>query len=120
MKGLVLAAMLVLGGGGVSLAAPQELRFDVVGQPVKAAHDAVLVVHVSPVTKLNITSQKLHMVMGKVDAPAKITPLPPDASGDYRFNADLTMYGEWTLDLAASVAEEPTPVTASITFQVVK
>jgi hypothetical protein len=122
VKGFVLAWVILSSSAAASFAASQDYKFDVVNQPVKAAHDAVIVVHVMPVPPptFSITSQNLHMAMGSVDAPAKITPLPQDANGDYRFSADLTMYGEWTLDLVATVADQPAPVKTSLKVQVVK
>jgi hypothetical protein len=120
--GVALVVVTLCWSGAASLATPQDYQFNVVSQPITAAHDAVIVVHVSPapVHKLNITSQKLHMAMGSVDAPTKITPLPPDANGDFRFNADLTMHGEWTLDLVTAIAGESNPVEMTLKVQVVR
>lgn len=126
LKYTVLVALLVLGGTTMSLASAQDYQFEILGQPIKAAHDATIVVQVTqvsthkPLTNPNITNQMLHMIMGTMDEPAKLHPLTPDEKGNVRFSADLTMYGEWTLDLSASVPSEKDPVKASLKFQVVK
>lgn len=58
--------------------------------------------------------------MGSMDMPVPVKALGQDDKGNARFSADLTRYGEWTLDLVASVPGEKEPVKTSVKFQVVK
>ncbi len=109
-----------------SLAATQDYHFEVLGQPVKAGHDVSFVVQLTQsatgkaVPNVAITQPKLHMVMGDMDMPIPVKLLPPDEKGNDRFGADLSMYGEWTLDLTAAVPGENEPLTSSTHFQVIK
>jgi hypothetical protein len=126
LKLTVLAFSILLGCANPSFAGAQDYRFEILNQPIKASQDAKLTVLVTQlsiqkqISNLQITSQNLHMMMGSMDAPAKIQALTPDATGALRFKADLTMVGEWTLDLTATAAGEKEPLKASLKFQVVK
>lgn len=107
-------------------AATSDYQFTIANQPVKAGHDvpfALLVKQVSSgktATNVSISEPKLHMAMGSMDMPAKVKLLPDDDKGSIRLSGDLTMYGEWTLDLTASLPDEQEPFHTSVKFQVVK
>lgn len=106
-----------------AFATPQDYRFEITGQPVKAGHDAVFAVRVTQLSTgkdvafVPIATSRLHMVMGTRD---EAVPFKALAANDGRFSADLTMYGEWTFDVTATVAGEKEPVKESIKFQVAK
>ena len=124
-----LSFIVLFGISGVpasSHAAASDYRFDVLNQPVKAGQAASFSVRLTqvptgkPVVDAVIVGQKLHMIMGGMDMPLPVKTLPSDEKGSYRFSADLTMYGEWTLDLTAKVTGEPQPIQTSVKVQVVK
>ncbi len=107
-------------------AASADYGFDVLAQPIKAGQGATIAVQITQtaihrnVTNATITGSTLHMLMGSMDMPVKVQALPQDDKGNYRFSADLTMVGAWTLDLVAAIPGEKAPVKASLTVQVVK
>ena len=126
----VLAALIVLGVSGLlpatGFAASSDYGFDVLAQPIKAGQGATIAVQITQtathknVTNAAITGLTLHMLMGSMDMPVKVQALPQDDKGNYRFVADLTMVGAWTLDLVAAIPGEKEPVKATLTVQVVK
>jgi hypothetical protein len=73
-----------------------------------------------PVTTASITQQKLQMLMSTMVMPGTVTPLPHTDSEDYRFTADLSMPGEWQLDLIARIPDQAKETTASLRFQAVR
>lgn len=125
---LVTGAILAFAGltPTASLAAPSDYKIEVVEQPVKAGKSAPFSVRITTVKDgkaipgSKIQDAKLHMVMGKMDMPAPVKLLEQDDNGLYRFNGDLTMYGEWNLDVSVIPPGEPVPVQASLKFQVAK
>lgn len=130
IRNVALVLLVVIGvatlSSVTSFAATQDYRFEVLNQPISAGRDATISVQLAqastnkPVTDATITSQKLHMIMGSMDMPANIQPLARDDKGNYRFSANLTMYGEWILDLVATIPGEKEPIKASLKIQVVK
>ena len=107
-----------------SKAANDDYRFEVIDQPIKSGKEATFAVRLQtsagkPVTA-TITEQKLHMVMGSMDMPSPVKLLSSDKDGTHHFGAALTMYGEWTLDLTASIAGEKNPINSEVKFKVVK
>lgn len=107
-------------------AASSDYKIEVVGQPIKAGKEAPFSVRIThaldgkTISGTQIGDAKLHMVMGQMDMPAPVKFQEQEASGLYRFSGDLTMYGEWILDLSATPPGESTPVQTSLKFQVVK
>lgn len=108
------------------VAAPADYRFEIVAQPVKAGREAsfaLQAVHIAtgkPVAGLAIKESKLHMDMGTMDMASAVKLGAVDEKGLAHFSGALTMYGEWTLDIAATLPEEKEPIRASVKFQVVK
>ncbi|MDE1900597.1 MAG: FixH family protein [Alphaproteobacteria bacterium] len=125
LQSIVLAA-LVAGGAVQSHAATQDYRFEIAEPPVHMGHDAPVGVKLTntvtgkPVTGAMITDQKLAMLMGGMAMPTAVKALLPDADGTYRFTGDVTMAGDWQLDLTAQVPGEKDPVHGTIKFQAVK
>lgn len=107
-------------------AASADYKLEVIEQPVKAGKGAAFSVKISHTADGKVLSgaqigdAKLHMPMGKMDMPAPVKFVEQDGNGFYRFSGDLTMYGEWVLDLSVTVPQEQSPVQASLKFQVVK
>jgi hypothetical protein len=60
------------------------------------------------------------MLMGTMTMPSQVKAAAPDASGIYHFTGDLTMAGNWQLDLVAKIPGESEPYLAMLKFQVVK
>lgn len=72
------------------------------------------------VTAATITQQKLQMLMGTMVMPGEVEALPHVAGEDYRFAANLSMAGEWQLDVVARIPDQTDVATASLHFQAVK
>jgi len=123
---LIALALLFAGGATQSHAATQDYRFELTDQTVKMGHDVQINVRLvnsatnKPVTDATITEQKLVMLMGGTTMPSQVKALPADANGNYSFVSDLTMAGNWQLDLSAQVPSEKDPVHGFVKFQVVK
>jgi YtkA-like len=138
LKLTMLALLMIIGGASFISAASfaashwPVYRFEIVDQTIHAGHDVVVNVRLikthnqapndyEVVTNATIADPKLQMLMnGMAPMPAQVKALPPDASGTYRFASDLTMAGDWQLDLSATVPGETEPVTGTLKFQVVK
>jgi len=105
------------------IAAASDYHFEIASQPIKAGHDVPFTVNITQVSNraavagVTLSAPKLHMLMGNMDMPAPVTILNAD---NHQLQGDLTMYGEWTLDLTATLPGETEPVQASIKFQVEK
>ena len=110
----------------IAFAAVTDYRFEIVAQPVKAGRDAsfalqaIKVATGKPVAGLVVNEPKLHMVMGTMDMPSAVKSGVIDENGLAHFTGALTMYGEWTLDLTATLPEEKDALRTSVKFQVVK
>jgi len=128
-----LALLLIV--GGTSLAAAQSLaashwptyRFELVDQTIHTGRNVPVSVRLiqastgKAVTTGTITEQKLEMVMdGMAPMPAQVKALPPDTNGNYQFASDVTMPGDWELDLSATVPGQQDPIHGTLKFQVVK
>lgn len=106
-----------------SIAAASDYRFEIASQPIKAGHDVPFTVQVTQistgasVTGITVSEPKLHMLMGSMDMPAPVAILNAE---NQQLKGDLTMYGEWTLDLTATLPGEAEPIQASVKFQVEK
>jgi hypothetical protein len=126
VKPALLVLSIVIGTTTACFAAQQDYHFEVPGQPIKAGHDASFAVKLTQtttgkvLTNATIAQPKLHMVMGRMDMPVPVKTLSSDEKGNARFSADLSMYGEWTLDLSATIPGEKEPLNATTKFQVVK
>lgn len=122
-----LALVAMLGFAPASgFAATQDYRFELVDQTLKMGHDVPINVRLvnaatgKPVTDATITGQKLNMVMGTMTMPSQVKATTPDVSGTYHFTGDLTMAGNWQLDLVAKIPGESEPYLAMLKFQVIK
>ena len=130
LKLTVLALLIAIGGTGLipvlSLAAAQDYRFELVDQTIHMGHDVPIAVRLLQVSTgkiiadATITGQKLQMLMGDMGMPGQVKAMTPDANGTYRFAGDVTMAGNWQLDLSATVPGKKEPIAGTLRFQAVK
>lgn len=116
-----MAATLVC--SSAALADPADYRFEAVQAHVKASSStaiAVKLIHLpdgKAVPGAVIFSQKLEMPMqGMAPMTAKVASAKSDAPGEYRFQGDLSMGGNWVLTLQAKVQGESGTVTGAVPF----
>jgi hypothetical protein len=109
------------------LAAPNDYRFELVqAQPAGAGKTAVTVrlVHVpdsKPVAGAVLFETRSDMgPSGMAEMPGKVSPLPADKPGLYRFQIETGMAGKWALNLGAKVQGEADTVRGTITFDAAK
>lgn len=131
-RNLKLMTLVVLLGLGVilapalGLAETQKYNIELVEKSVKMGKAIPISVHITEtatgktITDATIAGQKLRMNMGTMTMPGDLTALPSDANGNFRFNCDLTMAGEWQLDLVAKIPGEKDPYLAMLKFEAVK
>jgi hypothetical protein len=109
------------------LAASNDYRFELVqAQPAGAGKTAVTVrlVHLPdsrPVAGVVLFETKSDMgPSGMVEMPGKVSPLPADKPGLYRFQIETGMVGKWALNLGAKVQGEADTVRGTVTFDAAK
>jgi hypothetical protein len=109
------------------LAAPDDYRFELVqAQPAGPGKTAVTVrlTHVpdnKPVAGAVLFETKTDMgPSGMADMAGKVSPLPADKPGLYRFQIETGMAGKWQLALGAKVQGEAGTVRGSVTFDAEK
>lgn len=110
-----------------ALAAPQDYRFELDGQPVKSGAKTVVkirLVHVpdgKPVAGAIIIQTRLDMGpsgMKEMAAPAKA--MPGDSGGVYQIETEPSEQGDWALTLAAKVQGEAQTVHGTVNIAVPK
>jgi len=108
-------------------AAPADYRFELVqAQPAGPGKTTVTVslVHVpdnKPVAGAVLFESKTDMGPdGMADMTGKVTPLPSDKPGVYRFAIETGMAGNWALNLGAKVQGEAGTVRGTVTFMAAK
>ena len=108
-------------------AAPADYRFELVqAQPAGPGKTTVSVslVHVpdnKPVAGAVLFENKTDMGPdGMADMTGKVTPLPSDKPGIYRFAIETGMAGKWALNLGAKVQGEAGTVRGTVTFTAAK
>jgi hypothetical protein len=117
-----LAASLFLAAYG--LAAPNDYRFELVhAQPAGQGKTTVTVrlVHVpdnKPVAGAVLFETKTDMGPGGMaEMTGKVTPLPSDQPGVYRFQVETGMAGKWALNLGAKVQGEAGTVRGNLVYE---
>jgi hypothetical protein len=107
-----------------SLAAPNDYRFELVqAQPMGAGKTAVTVrlVHMpdnKPVAGAVLFESKTDMGPGGMaEMTGKVTPLPSDQPGIYRFQIETGMAGKWALNLGAKVQGEAGTVRGNLAYE---
>lgn len=106
------------------LAAPNDYRFELVqAQPAGPGKTAVTVrlVHVpdnKPVAGAVLFETKTDMAPGGMaEMTGKVSPLPADQPGIYRFQIETGMAGKWALNLGAKVQGEAGTVRDTILYE---
>jgi hypothetical protein len=128
-RAVIGAAFLVVSilAAGYALAAPADYRFELVeAQPAGPSKTNVTVrlVHVpdnKPVAGAVLFESKSDMgPAGMAEMPGKVSTLPADKPGLYRFQIETGMAGKWALNLAAKVQGEAGTVRGTVTFDAAK
>jgi len=121
--GAVLFAVSMLVAAFV-LAAPNDYRFELVqAQPAGPGKTAVTVrlVHVpdsKPVIGAVLFESKTDMgPSGMAEMVGKVSPLPSDQPGIYRFQVETGMAGKWQLALGAKVQGEAGTVRGTVAYE---
>jgi hypothetical protein len=106
------------------LAAPNDYRFELVqAQPEGAGKTTVTVrlVHVrdnKPVAGAVLFESKTDMGPGGMaEMTGKVSPLPSDQPGIYRFQIETGMAGKWALNLGAKVQGEAGTVRGLVAYE---
>jgi hypothetical protein len=119
LAGFLLAAV------GYPIAAPNDYRFELVqAQPAGAGKTTVTVrlVHLpdnKPVAGAVLFESKTDMGPGGMaEMTGKVSPLPADQPGLYRFQIETGMAGKWQLALGAKVQGETGTVRGTVVYEV--
>jgi hypothetical protein len=125
-RALIGAALLVTSTliAGYVFAAPGDYRFELVhSQPAGAGKTTVSVrlVHVpdnKPVAGTVLFESKTDMgPAGMAEMSGKVSPLPSDQPGVYRFEIETGMAGKWQLALGAKVQGEAGTVRGTVLYE---
>jgi hypothetical protein len=128
-RALIGAAFLVAStlAAGCAFAGPGDYRFELVqAQPAGPGKTIVTVrmVHApdnKPVAGAVLFETKSDMgPSGMTEMPGKVSPLPADKPGLYRFQIETGMAGKWALNLGAKVQGEADTIRGTVTFDAVK
>jgi hypothetical protein len=118
----ILAASTFVAGRGMS--APNDYRFELVqAQPVGPGKTTVTVrlVHVpdnKPVAGAVLFESETDMGPGGMaEMTGKVSPLPSDQPGIYRFQIETGMAGKWALNLGAKVQGEAGTVRGLVAYE---
>jgi len=121
--GVAAWGVLLLATTTLTIAVPNEYRFEVVDAPTGVADTttvAVRLVHASdnkPVYGATIVEAKTDMgPAGMAEMLGKVTPVASDQPGLYRFSIETGMAGKWELVLTAKVPGEAAPVTGKVIY----
>jgi YtkA-like len=106
------------------LAAPNDYRFELVqAQPAGPGKTTVTIrlVHLpdsKPVAGAVLFESKTDMGPGGMaEMTGKVSPLPADQPGLYRFQVETGMAGKWQLALGAKVQGEPGTVRGTVLYE---
>jgi len=106
------------------LAAPNDYRFELVqAQPAGPGKTMITVrlVHVpdtKPVAGAVLLESKTDMGPGGMaEMTGKVSPLPSDQPGIYRFEIETGMAGKWALNLGAKVQGEAGTVRGAVAYE---
>ena len=112
---------------GTAMADPKDYRFEAVQPHVQASPNAVIAVRLihipdnKPVPGAVVFGAKMEMPMaGMAPMGTKVKAASSSAAGEYPFESDLSMDGQWVLSLSAKVQGESGTVTGSVPFMVMK
>jgi hypothetical protein len=115
--------VLLLATTTLTIAAPNDYRFEVVDTPTSVPGTttvAVRLVHASdnkPVEGATIVEAKTDMgPAGMAEMSGKVTQVTSDQPGPYQFSIDTGMAGKWELVLAAKVPGETALITGKVIY----
>jgi hypothetical protein len=121
--GVAAWGVLLLATTTLTIAAPNDYRFEMVDAPAISPGKtvvAVRLVHVSdnkPIDGAVIVEAKTDMgPAGMAEMPGKVTQVASDRPGLYRFSIETGMAGKWELVLSAKVPGETAPVTGKVIY----
>lgn len=121
--GVAAWGVLLLATTTLTIAAPNEYRFEVVGAPTGGPGTttvAVRLVHASdnkPVDGATIIAAKTDMgPAGMTGMSGRVTPAVSDDPGLYRLSIETGMAGKWELVLTAKVSGKSAPVTGKVIY----
>jgi hypothetical protein len=121
--GVAAWGVLLLATTTLTVATPNEYRFEVADAPTGVPGTtmvAVRLVHASdnkPVGGATIVEAKTNMgPAGMAEMSGKVRPAASDHPGLYRFSIETGMAGKWELVLTAKVPGEVAPVTGKVIF----
>ena len=116
-----------IGGGHPAAAAAEDYVFKPETDTVSSSSEAIISVRLvnkmsgEPVINAVIFQSRLDMSPEKMaDMTVKVSLLPTETPGVYRFQADLGMPGRWALKLAAKVPGEPETVRGEVVVAATK
>lgn len=120
-------AILFLTSPLTSWAAPEDYRFELVGQPEKTGAGTLVKVRLvtvadeKPVGGIEIVETRLDMGPdGMPTMTAPVNPLPASEPDVYAFEAHPTMAGNWALTVSAKIKGEADLVSGAVTVTVAK
>jgi predicted metal-binding membrane protein len=121
--GVAAWGVLLLAGTTLTIAAPNEYRFEVVDAPTMAPGKAMVTVRLvhtaddKPVDGATIVEAKTDMGPADMaEMSGKVTPAASDRPGVFRFSIETGMAGKWELVLTAKVPGEAAPVTGKVVY----
>jgi predicted metal-binding membrane protein len=121
--GIAAWGVLLLAATTLTIAAPNEYRFEVVDAPTGVPGTttvAVRLLHASndkPVDNAAIVEAKTDMgPAGMAEMSGKVTPAASDQPGLFRFSIETGMAGKWELVLTAKVPGEAAPITGKVIY----
>lgn len=121
--GVTAWGVLLLATTTLTIAAPNDYRFEVVGQPATTPGKTTVAVRLvrtsdnEPVDGATIVEVKTDMgPAGMAQMSGKVTPVASDQAGLFRFSMDTGMAGKWELVLTAKVPGETTPVSGIVLY----
>jgi predicted metal-binding membrane protein len=121
--GIAAWGALLLATTTLTIAAPNEYRFEVIDAPTGVPGTttvAVRLLHASdnkPVDNATIVEAKTDMgPAGMAEMSGKVTPAASDQRGLFRFSIETGMAGKWELVLTAKVPGEPAPITGKVVY----
>ena len=121
--GVMAWGVLLLATTTLTIAGPNDYRFEVVGRPAATPGKTTVAVRLirtsdgKPVDGATIVEAKTDMgPAGMAEMSGKATPLPLDQAGLFRFSLETGMAGKWELVLTAKVPGETAPVSGKVVY----
>jgi len=121
--GVTVWGVLLLATTTLTVAAPNEYRFEVADTPVASPGKTTVVVRVihasdaKQVEGATIVEAKTDMgPAGMAEMSGKVTPVTSDQPGLFRFSIETGMAGKWELVLTAKAPGESAPVSGKLVY----